>query len=525
MRIILYACSVVLLSSCTLSDSNIFDDVITSYQQDSQKQKAAIYLKEHSKYHYGVIRKIHNVDDAIQVVENAENDSICRHHLDSIGCKILTESIIWDKDALTKEYIYKNIELAFDSWRNPWSRSVSFDDFCKYILPYRNGDEELHDWRKYFKDKYEAAITDSVSDPTSIKEVAVFLIKQLRKEIAYGPRMGVFSRKMLTTSNMEVLHWMDCMGCAHYVTLAMRACGIPCTMITNYWRFTEVPHTTVLFPAVGNNKNAFRLTIGDEFMEMTEPKDTMAVWYCWSRSYEANPDLLELLDDYETSGHKYEALKNFALPVTREDVTPLMSTTYDFSLPVPDSLRNRHHLFLCRFHNWKWYPIRAGKVIEDSVLFKNASIRQWYRLGYADADSVKTFGGTFTLVGDSGMARSHKKDIIRPYDLSGDTVLFKMVYGCDKEEKHLTREITTYYWNGRDDWHPYTQKAVLWGFNEQNSEYKIFDESLRGTFKPVFHLLQVRLPKWTIFTDNETPRPLGYLFTDKETGEGCFMQF
>lgn len=526
MRIISYIVIPLLFGSCTnLYMSEAFDSAFDYYHNDALKQKAVVYLEQHSKYHYGVSRKIGNPEGAMALLKVSCNDSVYRHHLDSIGCRIETGEAVWDNDTLTKDFICENIDLAFDSWHKPWARDVSFNDFCKYILPYRNSDEELHGWRKYLKEKYESTITDSVADPTNIKAVAMYLISRLRKDISYGPSMGTFSRQALTVDNMERLHWMDCSGCAQYVTLAMRACGIPCSIITNYWRFTEVPHTTVLFPAVGSNKKAFRLTIGDEFMEMGAPKDTMAVWCCWSRSFEENPDLLDLLDDYEQNGNKCEALKRFALPVTREDVTPLMSTTYDFALPVPDTLKQLRHLFLCRFHNWKWYPVRSGQVVSDSVRFINASIRQWYRLGYADADSVRTFGSTFTLVADSGIARKKMTNVIRPYDLTGDTVLFKMVYGCDKNEKRLTRTITTYYWNGIDGWNPCTQEAVLWGFNEKTTEYKVFDESLRGSFTPVFHLLQVRLPQWTVFTDDETPRPLGYLFTDKETNEGCFMQF
>ena len=514
-------------ASCSVLERNtVFDRLVAEYTDAPQKQEAVRYLQQYAKYHYGVSRHLDHPAEVEKLREGIGNDSVFRHHLDSLGYTYIIGDPVMDEDTLTEAFLQENVDLAFDAWQHPWAKDVSFDDFCRYILPYRNGDEELHNWRRYFKDKYETSIFDSVADTTSIRDVALYLIRQLRKEIAYGPAMGSFSRNLLTTEGMERIHWMECRGCAHYVTLAMRACGVPCATISTHWRFTEVPHSSVLFPAVGRNKKAFRLTIGDDIMDMGEPKDTMAAWCTWQLSYENNEDLMDLLDDYKTSGKCYKALQEFALPVTRQDVTPSFSTTYnELALPVPDSLKGNHHLFLCRFHKWKWYPIRAGKVTGDSVRFHNATIRQWYRLGYADADSVKTFGGTFTLEADSGVIRKGMRPQVRPYDLSGDTVLFKMVYSCKADENRQKRRVTTYYWNAKNEWQPFTQDAVLWGFNEKTLEYRIFDESLRGMFKPVFHLLQVRLPKWTVFTDNETPRPLGYLFTDKETGEGCFMQF
>ena len=29
----------------------------------------------------------------------------------------------------------RNIELAFQAWPKPWNKSVSFENFCRYILP------------------------------------------------------------------------------------------------------------------------------------------------------------------------------------------------------------------------------------------------------------------------------------------------------------------------------------------------------------------------------------------------------
>lgn len=53
----------------------------------------------------------------------------------------------------------------------------------------------------------------------------------------------------------------------------------------------------------------------------------------------------------------------------------------------------------------------------------------------------------------------------------------------------------------------------------------LFDESMRGTYKPVFHLLQVRLPVWTVFYDNEKPRPIWFVSKDTVSREGFLMQF
>lgn len=499
-----------------------YEQTIESYSAptDSLKRRAAEFLAMYAPYHYGKMYTLPAGVDASPYINT--HDTLFKHYLDSCGYHIISDGTVKDVDTITEEYLRENIDLAFDSWQKPWARNVNFEDFCQYILPYRNGDESLSRWRKHFKEKYEHTITDSVSNQTDIREVAEYLMRCIRREIAYGPRTGEFCQELLNPENLERLHWMGCRNGAHYTTLVMRACGVPCQQIDIHWRFTEIMHSSVLFPAIGTNKKAFRLTLGDTLMEMGMAKDSMATWRTWGLTYETNPQLMRMAEVARQHDNS-NVLLRMALPPTRKDVTSQFSRTYDFSLPIPDSLQKEPYLFLCRFYQGHWSPVREGIVIGDSVQFEQATIRQCYRLGFASGDTVCTFGTPFTLVGFSTEKASTNH--ILKFDLRGDTVVFKRVYGCEPSEKRLTREITTYYWDAENRWHPYHGTATLWGLNEQTGEYRVFDENLRGTFKPVFHLLTLRLPCRTLFTDSETPRLLGYLATDTDTGEGYLMEF
>lgn len=511
------------VSACAgLGGPSAYERVADSYAApaDSLKRRAADFLAAYAPYHYGTSRTVPEGVDATPYL--ATHDTLFRQHLDSCGYSVERGERVLDTDTVTEDFLRENIDLAFDSWRQPWARGVGFDDFCRYILPYRNGDEPLSRWRRYFKEKYEPTIADSVADPTSLRQVAQYLMRCIRREVAYGPRTGEFCQELLDPQSLERLHWMGCRNGAHYTTLAMRACGVPCQMIDIHWRFTEVTHSSVLFPAVGSNKRAFRLTLGDPLMEMGAAKDSMATWRTWATTYEANPRLLHMAETSQKGGGR-KALLQLALPVTREDVTAQLSRAYDFALPVPDTLRREPCLLLCRFYQWRWRPVREGEVRGDSVYFRDATIRQCYRLGCLRGDTVQAFGTPFTLTGDTALAAGQSR--LRPFDLKGDTVFFKRVYGCKPDETRLTRRVTTYYWDASNRWHPYRGEAVLWGLNEETGEYRVFSESLRGRFKPVFHLLTLRLPCHTLFTDDETPRLLGYIATDPMSGEGYMMEF
>ncbi len=65
---------------------------------------------------------------------------------------------VQDVEVIKSGFLIKNIESAFDSWKsNPFTKDkVSFEDFCEYILPYRQDQGVcLEDWRSYFKGKHQ----------------------------------------------------------------------------------------------------------------------------------------------------------------------------------------------------------------------------------------------------------------------------------------------------------------------------------------------------------------------------------
>lgn len=483
----------------------------SSTRIDSLKWEAAKYLQKYSAYQYGVARHLVDTTENRVYTDYSlfDSDKAYRQYIDSCKYYYKVEPPVMDVDTLTVEYLISNIELAFDSWSKPWAHDVSFDDFCRFVLPYRLGNEELSDWRIRFKEKYESSIEDSV-DVLTIRNVTLYLMRRLKEEVVYGTRLGSLYKDLITPEDMEMMHTLECKALAHYGAMALRACGIPCAMLDTHWRFTEVGHRSIFIPETGNNHHSFRLSIYDELQEMGMPKDSMASWRSWIYTYEPNESLVELreCDDF--------IAKRFAEPVTRTDITSTFSTTYSFSYPIPIEHQSESHLFLCRFHNWRWYPIREGRVDGDSVYFKDATIRQLYRLGYMDDDVVHTFGKMFVLMGDSRLI---------PFDCTGDSVTYRLNVECPPEEWMTEKDITIYRGGLAGEWEPYTAKGLLWSINEKTVEYRLFDESLRGTFKPVFHQIIVRMPKYTAFTHDLYPRPIGFLVEDTIANEGYCMSF
>ncbi len=508
---------VITLNSCINREDNAFSRALLYFPEGSIEHDVASYYNQYAQYHYGVSRRlVDSLGRNVKLDYKAFNtDTLFYQYLLNNKYRYTECDTILDIEAMTDSSLIRRIKIMSELRNEPWCKQLDWSDYCHYVLPYRVGDEELNDWYMYFHDKYLHTIKDSVSNTNSIREVSLYLLRCMKNEVKYGTRLGHFYHyKFLTPMEMERMHTLECKALAHYATLALRSCGVPCTMLETHWRFTEIVHSSVMIPGVKGNERAFRTSIYDEPIYMGEEKDTMATYRTWSYEFVPNQELQDLLNDKDV-------LPSFALPVTRKDITSLFSTTHTISLDIPNSLHNRKHLFLCRFHNWEWYAIREGNVSNGKVYFKNATIRQLYRLGYMQDGELVTFGRLFTLTG---------KGKIRPYDSVGDSVTYKIIYHCEPEERRLSRNIIVHSWewdatSGLGGWSTNKGEAKLWAFNEKTGEYKEYTNNLSHDFSPVFHLLEIRKPKWTVFTGDDIPRPIGFIASDTITGEGYLMEF
>lgn len=71
-----------------------------------------------------------------------------------------------DITTLSSDYLIRNIELAFQAWPKPWNKSVSFENFCRYILPYRGLYEQPSGLREELMRTYLPLLDSSHIDNT-----------------------------------------------------------------------------------------------------------------------------------------------------------------------------------------------------------------------------------------------------------------------------------------------------------------------------------------------------------------------
>jgi len=186
--------------------------VLDHFRSDSLKYKAACFLIENMDIHYS--QTYYWVDSLNRKVLFNELDypdyvtsTIALEQLKKVipGVHAMAV-IIKDIDVIKSDFLIKNIEDAFDSWKD--RKELSFSDFCEYLLPYRVSVEPLQDWRKIYKEKF-TWIKDSVKI-NNVKSLSIYVSDYIHdkfkdtfmreKRVEPLPRLGA-----LQLSNQQYL--------------------------------------------------------------------------------------------------------------------------------------------------------------------------------------------------------------------------------------------------------------------------------------------------------------------------------
>lgn len=160
---------------------------------DSLKLKAAVFLINEmdglktldtesvasSRVYFDLLQKVYEKNkkklDASTISKNIDSlDNTL-----SLSHSIPNPRFLPDIENVSADFLIENIDDAFTAWTTmPWSKNISFTDFCEYILPYRCTDTYMKGIRRYFMEKYKWVI-DSVKDKENCFEAGAFIVNDI----------------------------------------------------------------------------------------------------------------------------------------------------------------------------------------------------------------------------------------------------------------------------------------------------------------------------------------------------------
>ncbi|WP_281636260.1 transglutaminase-like domain-containing protein [Flavobacterium marginilacus] len=349
-------------------------NVLTAhYPNDIQKQQAVAFLMDNIS-----IQKSQNyawVDESGKKVLfnefDYDNKEIAvkkfKKLKDSIKIKPQTYKVM-DVNVVTPELIIKDIDLAFDSWRNnPWSKSYDFAAFCEYILPYRSMTEPLEDWRSDYQFLVSNA-SNTVENKKSSVEVATNVILELKNFRFLESRPDPIP--FLSPKQLLFRREGACSDLANLTLLACRSMGLAVTFdFTPFYGASSKRHfwNTIITEKgehIPFNGNCFGNSKGLPYAYNATEKRLAKVF---RKTYSIQQTALASIVDAKTIPDGFMKDKNIV------DVTAEYVAVGKISYPIPAA--NPAAIgYLNVFNLGKWSATDWGKRILNTIEFNNLGI-------------------------------------------------------------------------------------------------------------------------------------------------------
>ena len=210
------------------------EKVLQHYKDDSLKLQAARFLITNMRYHFSrdeyllsPEREKYRPD--VTLFNTKEKIS---RHCDSLyirGYQVVKEKK-YDIVTLDSAYLVENIELAFALKKKEWVKDVPFEDFCRYILPYRIQNEIPSRSRKAYMERFLPYL--EIAKVKTPLEASLVINQELTGMIHFDE---ISNPLYPTVEEAYQAGFGTCDGMNITVIFIMRAVGIPVTQEQTIW--------------------------------------------------------------------------------------------------------------------------------------------------------------------------------------------------------------------------------------------------------------------------------------------------
>ena len=146
------------------------EKVLRHYGGDERKHDAALFLLERMADCYGYADPLIDSLQELRYLSSLPDRECWMDSVKKVWSHVSFHDSpkVYDAQVMTADYLINHIDHAFKVWDSrPWSQYYSFEEFCRYVLPYRLADEPLDSWRENYYQKY-AARVDSIYSGSDI---------------------------------------------------------------------------------------------------------------------------------------------------------------------------------------------------------------------------------------------------------------------------------------------------------------------------------------------------------------------
>ena len=399
---------------CAATNKGELEKVLEHYKDEPEKYKAACFLIENMPYHYALEGE--ELDSLKTVLASADAYGVMLKDTAVPDWDYYTPSGLQRKpDVLNirAEFLINNIDLAFDGWKKrPWNASLSFADFCEWLLPYRIGNETPDNWRQIYHDRY-SFLLDEVYTGIDVVEAISVVWEYLQKEDPYR-FTWVFNYPHLGGEYLLHNRIGKCQDACDFMIYVMRAIGVP--VAYDFYTFnaeTRKGHvwnvvrdvTGVCLPFTFPSRKPKR---GSFYIDSRRP--SVVYRRCFGRQWDMDGDFM----------------RNRSVPAAFKDVfaRKVSDNYFDSNLELPVEGMDGNYVYVGLFSAYGWRGIDFTKVESGKALFRNLASRQVYILLAFANGQYRPIGNPFYFDGKdihpyvADTSKCYSAELYRKYPLS-----------------------------------------------------------------------------------------------------------
>jgi len=318
-----------------------------------------------------------------------------------------------DLEEITANQFISNMDAAFNAWQKPWSRDNSFDQFCKYILPFRINNEkpsynrkEIYERFEHILDSVPNAKKDAISACIAINNVLVKEGWILSNRSSFLPN---YHSSTLIDYRIGVCRDMTDLGI--YV---MRAMGIPVASdLTPQWANRSQGHEWNVVFDVKGKAHPF-LAAEDSPGQPHKPNSKPGKVYRinMTTNYSSLAKLAgpkDVIPDFFKNNHLI-------------DVTDEYTSTANIVVDLGNTVGKNRFAYLTAFNNEEWRPLCWSRIAKQQAVFSKVEKNIVVMASYFDASGVIPVKLPF-IIDDDGNQRMLKADTLHKIkDLTCDRI-------------------------------------------------------------------------------------------------------
>lgn len=296
-----------------------------------------------------------------------------------------------DLETITADFLINQIDYAFLAWREkPWAKTLLFDDFCEYILPYRGSNEPLEPWRETFWGKYKD-IDRNMNDPSDPIEAASLINDDIKSWFSFDPRYYYHPTDQ-GLAEMLKNRMGRCEDMTNLTIYAMRANALAVTSdYTPYWANAGNNHAWnailtpdgKVTPFMGAERNPGKYRLANKMAKV------------YRKMFSQQKGNLVFQEKKQEKIPRWLAGKSY-IDVTA-DYIDVCDVTVIFKREVPDSV---DIVYLCVFNSGEWKAIHWGRIKNGSAVFTDMGIDIAYLPALYTNEEIEPFGTPFILRDD-----------------------------------------------------------------------------------------------------------------------------